>query len=44
MQGLYVVEGSGLELVLTLGTGAGTGLFLDGELMPHIELAHHPDS
>lgn len=42
MQGLAVISGKGLELVLTLGTGAGTGLFRDGELMPHLELAHHP--
>ncbi len=42
MQGLYVIEGHGLELVLTLGTGAGTALFLDGKLTPHLELAHHP--
>jgi polyphosphate glucokinase len=42
MQGLAVVRGKGLELVLTLGTGAGTALFRDGELMPHLELAHHP--
>jgi polyphosphate glucokinase len=42
MQGLYVIKGHDLELVLTLGTGAGTALFRDGELMPHMELAHHP--
>jgi polyphosphate glucokinase len=42
MQGLYVIRGRGLELVLTLGTGAGTALFRDGALMPHLELAHHP--
>lgn len=42
MQGLAAITGKGLELVLTLGTGAGTALFRDGELMPHIELAHHP--
>lgn len=42
MQGLAVIKGKGLELVLTLGTGAGTGLFRDGEIMPHLELAHHP--
>src|ERR1700688_3821808 len=41
MQGLYVIKGRGLELVLTLGTGAGTALFREGELMPHLELAHH---
>lgn len=44
MQGLAAISGKGLELVLTLGTGAGTGLFRDGELMPHLELAHHPVS
>jgi polyphosphate glucokinase len=42
MQGLAAVTGKGLELMLTLGTGAGTGLFRDGEIMPHMELAHHP--
>ena len=42
MQGLAAIEGKGLELVATLGTGVGTGLFRDGELMPHLELAHHP--
>lgn len=42
MQGLAAIDGVGLELVLTLGTGAGTALFRDGELMPHLELAHHP--
>jgi len=42
MQGLAVIRGRGLELVLTLGTGAGTALFRDGELMPHLELAQHP--
>jgi len=42
MQGLAVIRGNGLELMLTLGTGAGTGLFRNGEIMPHMELAHHP--
>ena len=42
MQGLAAVHGKGLELMLTLGTGAGTGLFRDGAIMPHLELAHHP--
>ncbi|MGN8109260.1 ROK family protein [Paraburkholderia sp. 22098] len=44
MQGFAAIEGEGLEFVLTLGTGAGTALFRDGELMPHLELAHHPVS
>lgn len=42
MQGLALISGKGLEFVLTLGTGAGTALFRDGEVMPHMELAHHP--
>ncbi len=42
MQGLAAIQGKGLELVLTLGTGAGTALFRDGDLMPHLELAQHP--
>ena len=42
MQGLALVEGKGLELVVTLGTGVGTALFRDGALAPHLELAHHP--
>ncbi len=42
MQGAAVVVGNGLELVVTLGTGFGTGLYFDGRLAPHLELAHHP--
>jgi polyphosphate glucokinase len=42
MQGLAVIHGAGLELVVTLGTGVGTALFLDGALLPHLELAQHP--
>src|SRR5437868_12678888 len=42
VQGLAVVRGKGLELVCTLGTGFGTSWFRDGELMPHMELAHMP--
>jgi polyphosphate glucokinase len=42
MQGLAVISGRGLELVVTLGTGIGTALYRDGELMAHLELAHHP--
>lgn len=40
MQGLAVVKGRGLELVCTLGTGFGTAVFHDGELLPHMDLAH----
>lgn len=42
VQGLAVVTGDGLELVITLGTGFGTALFFAGSLMPHLELAHQP--
>jgi polyphosphate glucokinase len=42
LQGLGVIEGNGLEMVITLGTGFGTALFMDGKLLPHLELAHLP--
>ncbi len=42
MQGLAVISGKGLEMVVTLGTGVGTALYRDGELMAHLELAQHP--
>jgi polyphosphate glucokinase len=44
VQGFGAIEGRGVEMVLTLGTGAGTAIFRDGEIMPHLELAHHPVS
>lgn len=44
MQGLGVVSGKGFEMVLTLGTGFGTALLMDGHLLPHLEIAHHPIS
>lgn len=42
IQGLGAVSGRGLELVLTLGTGVGSSLFVDGRLVPNLELGHHP--
>jgi polyphosphate glucokinase len=42
VQGHGVVRGKGLELCITLGTGFGFSLFLDGRYVPNIELAHHP--
>jgi polyphosphate glucokinase len=42
LQGMDVVKGEGVELVVTLGTGVGTAVFSDGRLAPHLELAHHP--
>jgi len=41
IQGLAVIEGKGVELVLTLGTGLGSGLYVDGHCIP-LELGHHP--
>jgi len=37
-----VIEGTGVELVVTLGTGFGSALFVDGRLVPNLELGHHP--
>lgn len=42
VQGFGAMEGHGVELVLTLGTGLGSALFVDGRLVPNLELGHHP--
>ena len=42
IQGLGLVSGKGVEMVITLGTGMGAALFLNGRLMPNLELGHHP--
>jgi polyphosphate glucokinase len=42
MQGYGAVEGKGVEMVITLGTGFGSALFMDGQLAPHLEIAHLP--
>jgi len=42
VQGCAVVSGEGFEFVMTLGTGVGTALFLDGRLLPHLEGGHAP--
>ena len=41
VQGYGCVRGKGVEMVLTLGTGMGSALFVDGRLVPNLELAHH---
>jgi polyphosphate glucokinase len=41
VQGLGAVSGRGIELILTLGTGMGSCLFVDGHMCP-LELGHHP--
>ncbi len=42
VQGAAVISGDGLEFVMTLGTGFGTGVFYEGGLMPHLEISHQP--
>lgn len=42
VQGLGVIGGSGLECVLTFGTGMGSAIYRDGQLTPHLELGQHP--
>lgn len=42
VQGYGAICGAGLELVLTLGTGLGSALFQDGELLPHMEFSQFP--
>jgi len=42
VQGLGNISGKGVEMVLTLGTGLGSALFVDGDLVPNLELGHHP--
>src|SRR4029078_1852545 len=41
MQGLEVISGHGVEVVITLGTGFGSAFFEDGRLGPHLEMAPH---
>jgi polyphosphate glucokinase len=40
--GYAVIQGHGVELVITLGTGMGSALFTEGLLCPGLELGHHP--
>lgn len=42
VQGYGDVRGKGVELVITLGTGVGSALFVDGKLVPNLQLAHIP--
>jgi polyphosphate glucokinase len=42
VQGFGAIRGRGVELVITLGTGFGSSLFVNGTLVPGLELAHHP--
>jgi polyphosphate glucokinase len=42
VQGLGVIAGEGVEVVITLGTGMGFALFRAGRLAPHLEMGQHP--
>ena len=42
VHGLGVITGTGVECVVTLGTGFGFAMFDNGHLTPHLEVAHHP--
>ena len=41
VQGCGAISGQGVELVITLGTGFGSSLFLNGKLLPNLELGQH---
>jgi len=41
VQGLGAIQGRGIEMILTLGTGMGSCLYADGHICP-LELGHHP--
>ena len=42
VQGLGVIAGEGVEVVITLGTGMGFALFRAGRIAPHLEMGQHP--
>ncbi len=42
VQGYAAIQGKGVEMVLTVGTGLGSAIYTDGRLCPGLELAHHP--
>ena len=42
IQGFGAISGQGVELVITLGTGFGSALFINGKLVPNLEMGHHP--
>jgi len=42
VHGYGAIEGKGVEMVITLGTGMGSAVFTNGCLVPNLELGHHP--
>ena len=43
MHGLAAIRGDGVEMVITLGTGLGTALFIDGALSAHYQTLPEQD-
>jgi len=41
IQGFGAMRGRGVELTITLGTGVGSAVFVDGHVIP-LEFGHHP--
>lgn len=41
VQGCGAIAGEGVELAITLGTGFGSSLFLNGRLLPNLEMGQH---
>ena len=42
VQGHGVIQGRGTEVCVTLGTGFGFSLFVNGHYVPNVEFGHHP--
>ncbi len=42
IQGLGAITGKGIELVLTLGTGMGSAVYVNGAAIPNLEMGLHP--
>jgi polyphosphate glucokinase len=42
MHGLGFIRGRGVEMAITLGTGLGSALFIDGKLGPHVQFLASP--
>ena len=41
VQGHGAIQGRGVEVCITLGTGMGFSLFVNGHYVPNVELGHH---
>jgi polyphosphate glucokinase len=42
VQGHGAIRGRGVEVCVTLGTGFGFALFVNGTYVPNVEMGHHP--